>query len=87
MGDCENTLRELEAFLDRELSDAARLAIQSHLGGCVDCLSTFDFHAELKIVIATKCANDPMPPDLLARIEQCLGADLDGDGVIGEPAD
>ena len=80
---CKETLLELETFLDGELSDQAQYAIRSHLGGCVDCLQTFDFHAELKIVIAEKCRNDEMPPGLLARIEQCLGADLDGDGEIG----
>ena len=83
MGDCRETLRELETFLDGELSEHAQLAISSHLGGCTDCLETFDFHAELKIVIAKKCSNDEMPPGLLSRIEQCLNADLDGDGQIG----
>ena len=83
MGDCQETLRELETFLDGELSDDAHLAITSHLGGCTDCLEAFDFHAELKTVIAAKCKNDEMPVDLLSRIEQCLGADLDGDGRIG----
>ena len=48
-----------------------------------DCLQAFDFHAELKVVIAAKCQNDEMPPGLLARIEQCFQADLDGDGRIG----
>jgi mycothiol system anti-sigma-R factor len=83
MGDCKATLRELETFLDGELSAEAQHAIQSHLGGCVDCLQAFDFHAELKIVIHAKCASDEMPPGLVARLEQCLGADLDGDGRIG----
>ena len=58
-------------------------AIRHHLDGCVDCLQAFDFHAELKLVIAQKCQNDEMPPDLLSRIEQCLDTDFDGDGVIG----
>ncbi len=84
MGDCEETLRELEAFLDRELSEQTRHVVQAHLGGCVDCHQAFDFHAELKIVIARKCANDPLPPGLLARLESCLGTDLDGDGVVGD---
>ena len=83
MADCRDTLRELESFLDGELSEHAQHVIASHLGGCTDCLETFDFHAELKIVIAQKCSNDEMPPGLLSRIEQCLGADLDGDGQIG----
>lgn len=83
MADCKETLRELETFLDGELSDDARHAIESHLGGCTDCLQAFDFHAELKTVIHAKCASDEMPPGLIARLEECLGADLDGDGRIG----
>ncbi len=83
MTDCNETLRELESFLDHELSGGAHEAIQAHLGGCDHCLETFDFHAELKTVIARKCHNDEMPPGLLARIERCFGDDLDGDGQIG----
>lgn len=74
MADCNETLRELEAFLDDELSVEVHVAIRSHLEGCPDCLQAFDFHAELKIVVAQKCRNDEMPPGLLLRIEQCFGA-------------
>lgn len=81
--DCAETLRELDVFLDGELPSEEYQAIRHHLDGCMDCLGAFDFHAELKIVIAKKCHNDEMPPDLLSRIESCFGADLDGDGVIG----
>jgi mycothiol system anti-sigma-R factor len=81
--DCRETIRELDTFLDDELSDAARSAIRHHLDGCLDCLQAFDFHAELKQVISRKCQNDEMPPDLLSRIERCLDTDFDGDGVIG----
>ena len=85
MPDCNETIRELDTFLDGELSDDARAQIHHHLEGCVDCLQAFDFHAELKIVIARKCNNDEMPPGLLARIEQCFETDFDGDGAIGPP--
>jgi anti-sigma factor (TIGR02949 family) len=81
--DCAEALRELEIFLDGELTDAQRDAVRAHLDGCMDCLGAFDFHAELKQVIAAKCQNDELPPDLVQRIEQCFGADLDGDGQIG----
>ena len=83
MGDCNETLRELETFLDGELSQAALDDIREHLGDCPNCLEAFDFHAELKAVIAKKCQNDPLPAGLLARIEQCFQTDLDGDGRIG----
>jgi mycothiol system anti-sigma-R factor len=81
--DCAQTLRELDIFLDDELSDGQRDAIRHHLDGCMDCLGAFDFHAELKQVVAVKCSNDEMPPDLLAKIELCFGTDFDGDGQLG----
>lgn len=81
--DCNETLRELDVFLDGELSDDQQAAIKHHLDGCMDCLGAFDFHAELKIVVREKCNNDEMPPDLLSKIEMCFGTDFDGDGVIG----
>lgn len=83
MADCDDTLRELETFLDHEIGDETRAAIEAHLGGCLDCLQAFDFHAELRTVIAAKCQNDEMPPDLLSKIERCFGQDFDGDGAIG----
>ncbi len=83
MDDCNETIRELEAFLDGSLSDDGHQAIHAHLGGCSDCLQAFDFQAELRTVIAAKCHNDEMPPGLLSRIEQCFNEDFDGDGRIG----
>jgi mycothiol system anti-sigma-R factor len=83
MDECNDTLRELESFLDHELSEGVHEAIRAHLGGCHDCLGTFDFYAELKLVISAKCHSDEMPADLLARIENCFGEDFDGDGRIG----
>lgn len=87
MADCDETLRELHHFLDDELSDEARHAITGHLDGCLDCLQAYDFHAELKQVVAAKCHSDEMPEGLLERLELCLGEDIDGDGRIGPAAD
>ena len=81
--DCTETLRELDVFLDNELSADARVAIHHHLDCCPDCHSAFDFHAELRMVISAKCNNDEMPADLLARIERCFDTDFNGDGRIG----
>lgn len=84
MPDCNETLRELEAFLDSELSEETHLAIRSHLEGCPDCHQAFDFHAELKIVVAQKCSSDAMPAGLLAKLEACFG-EIDGD--LDDPLD
>ena len=83
MADCKQTIRELDAFLDDELSDVVRGHIHQHLDGCLDCLQAFDFQAELKLAIRRKCSNDEMPEGLLARIEMCFNEDFDGDGIIG----
>lgn len=79
MADCNETLRELERFLDGELPDSAKHVIRGHLDGCLDCLSAFDFHAELKIVIAHKARVEPVPDGLLAKIQQCFGDPDDQD--------
>ena len=86
MPDCNDTLRELEQFLDHELSESARAEIHGHLEGCPDCLQAFDFHAELKMVIAVKCRNDEMPPGLMAKIANCFGPDFAGDGAQASEA-
>jgi mycothiol system anti-sigma-R factor len=83
MAECDDTLREMQAFLDGELTPEAITSLRSHLDGCQDCLQAFDFQAELKAVISEKCRRDQMPPGLLSRIERCLQADLDDDGRIG----
>jgi mycothiol system anti-sigma-R factor len=80
MADCDDTLRELETYLDDELSPDALHSIQAHLDGCLDCLHVFDFHAELRQVIARKCHEDALPPGLLAKIEDCFGSvELEGE--------
>ena len=71
MADCKQTLRELDAFLDDELSPTTREQIHNHLDGCVDCLQAFDFQAELKQVIAYKC-RDEVPETLKARVADLL---------------
>ncbi len=76
MADCDDTLRQIYVYLDRELQPTTRHAIEAHLGGCLDCLQAFDFHAELKTVIARKCREDAPPPELLERIRSCFGQDI-----------
>jgi anti-sigma factor (TIGR02949 family) len=72
---CTETLRELQTYLDGELPDDVRYVVDSHLLECTDCMQAFDFHAELKIVIATKCRTEAMPVGLLSKIESCFGID------------
>ena len=89
MADCNETLRELQIYLDGELTSDVKYVVDEHLLECVDCMQTFDFHAELRIVIATKCKTEAMPAALLEKIVACFGLDPDEIGAsdleIGDP--
>ena len=56
--------------------------IRGHLEDCPECFEAFDFHAELKTGHRRQVQGRDAP-GLLARIEECLQDDIDGDGVIG----
>ena len=72
---CDETLRELQLFLDGELDDEDYQHVLGHLDECLECYHAFDFQAELKQVIAKKCRTEQMPAGLLERIQACLESD------------
>jgi mycothiol system anti-sigma-R factor len=71
MADCDDVLREVYPYLDRETDDELRVRIEHHLDGCHDCLEVFDFQAELRQVIARKC-QEAVPDSLRRRVMDCL---------------
>jgi anti-sigma factor (TIGR02949 family) len=75
--DCDKTLRDLQLFIDGELSADEHQHVLGHLEDCLECYQTFDFQAELKQIIARKCRTE-LPPGLLDRIQACFGPDSQG---------
>ena len=69
--DCTASLEELYTFLDGELTMERREHIRSHLEGCQNCYEAFDFEAELRIVVSTKC-RDEVPDSLRNRVAEAL---------------
>ena len=67
VADCADSLKELYTFLDGELTTERRTHIRKHLDGCQDCYEAFDFEAELRIVVSTKCREE-VPDELRARV-------------------
>lgn len=87
MADCNETLLEIWRFFDDQLSEAARLDIESHLSECTDCLQAFDFYAELKSVVAKSVQDDTIPESLKIKIFECFGdvlAEPDGSELTSE---
>lgn len=71
MSNCDDAIRELYGFLDGELTDERRRRIRDHLDECSPCLEVFDFEAELRNVVATKC-REQVPDSLKQRIAEAL---------------
>ena len=79
MADCNETLKELDRFLDNELASEAINDLSSHLEGCVDCQQTFEFHAELRNIVKLSAKQEPLPNSLMTKIQECFGTDLQED--------
>jgi mycothiol system anti-sigma-R factor len=71
MSDCEDSLHELYAYLDGELTEDRREAIHRHLDGCQPCAEPYDFEAELRSVIRKKC-QEQVPESLVAKVRDAL---------------
>jgi mycothiol system anti-sigma-R factor len=69
--DCTETVARLYEFLDGELTDERRVAIENHLNYCPPCGSVVSFEAELRRVIADRC-KDHVPEQLRERILSAL---------------
>ena len=69
--DCSETIGRIHHYLDGELTDERRVAIQRHLDLCPPCVEAYDFEADLRTLIANRC-KDQVPPSLLDRVRAAL---------------
>jgi mycothiol system anti-sigma-R factor len=70
--ECQETLREIERFLDREVDDAIRMRVERHLSGCHPCTDRLEFRVHLKALIQDKCSERDVPAGLKDRLRQVL---------------
>ncbi len=68
---CREAMAKLYSFLDGDLTDQRREAVQRHLDECSPCVKAYDFEADLKKVLAAKC-RDSVPESLKERIYDAL---------------
>ncbi len=69
--DCEQALRRLFDFLDHELDDEERDAMQRHLDTCRSCFSRANFERRLKERLR-ELRQDETAPDATERIKRLL---------------
>ena len=73
---CRETLDEIEAFLDGEVTASLRVRIEHHLSDCPPCMERAEFRRHVKVMISTRCTGDAVPSALHERITRLI-ADLD----------
>ena len=76
MADCQETLNELNRYLDAELSEDRVRDIVDHLKKCTDCQEAFEFHSVLRDTIRAKAQRDEIPDDFIERLKGCFGDDI-----------
>jgi mycothiol system anti-sigma-R factor len=66
--ECEETLREIERFVDDELEVSIRVEIERHIADCHPCAERTEFQRHLKLLIARTCGTERVPPGVRARV-------------------
>ena len=69
--DCEQALKQILTFIDRELGDADRDAMQKHLHKCKSCFSRMEFERLLKGRIG-RLRDEQPTPDMSERVKALL---------------
>ena len=71
MGDhCEQTMRQLSGYIDRELSPTEVREVKEHLDDCPPCEQVFEFQTEMKRLVRKECCTDAAPMRLRAWVRQ-----------------
>lgn len=72
---CEEALRRLEDFVDRELTPDEMRRVQAHLDTCAACTDQYRFEGRLLDGLREKIRRISLPDDLQERITRRLDAE------------
>ena len=59
--ECEQTIQQLNGYIDRELSDVEVRRVKEHLDDCPPCEKVFEFQAGMKRLVRRECCTDEAP--------------------------
>jgi len=69
---CEEAVKKLFEYIDKELDGATQAQIDKHLDICTLCCDRFEFEQKLKGIIQKSCFNEKAPPILKQKIQSRL---------------
>lgn len=76
MVDCDQALSSVHQFLAGELRPGVQAEINGHLHGCPDCYQAFDFHGQLRTVIADRARESALPEAFWERLQSRVESEL-----------
>ena len=69
---CEEVLRRLDDYLDRELSEEEARLVKAHLETCAQCASEYGFEASVLEGLRGKLRRIEAPADLRDRVARTI---------------
>jgi anti-sigma factor (TIGR02949 family) len=69
---CEETIRRLDDYLDRELTPHEMHLVNEHLEVCAMCASEYAFEARTLERLRDKLSRLAAPADLMAKVSRAL---------------
>ena len=70
--DCDEAVRLLAAYLDRELDSGDEALVSLHLESCRTCCSRAEFEQRLRLHLS-QLRRAPVEPELELRVKRVLG--------------
>jgi len=69
---CEETLRRLDDYLDRELTPQEMVRVREHLETCEVCAREYNFEGKVLTDLKAKLRRVKAPEDLIAKISRTI---------------
>jgi mycothiol system anti-sigma-R factor len=73
--DCQDCVRALNPYLDRELSDEDVQQVRQHLDACRGCLHVYQFQESVRRLVRVRCREQTAPASLRMRISLSLAVE------------
>ncbi|HLI51459.1 MAG TPA: zf-HC2 domain-containing protein [Thermomicrobiaceae bacterium] len=70
MLDCNEVMRRLDEFIDRELNDEELAEVQAHLDRCGHCAERFRFEENVLRLVGRCGRQLSAPPELVRRVRR-----------------
>ena len=67
-GTCEEIVRQLDDYLDRELNESEMAVVREHLNACEVCANGFEFEDTVLSAIRNKLQDAALPDGLKGRV-------------------